>query len=156
MTPHEIEALAMTGAATIVAAMATDAWSTARTQAVELFRRHSPARHAELEALLDANAALVGRAQDADRARLALIGLWQLELEGFLTRHPELAEELKALTVKIKAALPDQGRQFAQTNTARDHGIVNAVQHGTQHNHYMDSNPRPPARLAPAPDEGDD
>ena len=142
MTPQEIEAieaLAMTGAATIVAAMATDAWTAARDHLAEFFGHHSPDRQAGIEAQLKANAALVTRAGDVDRARKALIGPWQLELEDFLTRHPDAAEELSTLTAQIQAGLPVAQHQWVQHNTARDHSMQNAVQHGTQHNYYMDS-----------------
>jgi len=149
MTPQEIEALAMTGATTIVAAMATDAWVTARSRAVRLFHRHSPDRQADIETQLNANAVLVAQDQDAERARRALIGLWQLELKGFLTAHPDAARELSAQTAEIQAALPAAQKRWVQNNTARDHGIVNVVQHGTQHNHYMDApGSRPAAGLA--------
>lgn len=155
MTPQEIESLAMTGAATIVAAMATDAWSTARECVVELFHRRSPDQRGELEVQLDANAALVSASGDADRARTALLGLWQLQLEGLLDRRPEIVEELTALTTRIQTLLPVAGQQFVQHNSARDHGIVNAVQHGTQKNYFMDpADSRPLASLAP--DEASD
>ncbi|MFF9763262.1 MULTISPECIES: hypothetical protein [Streptomyces] len=152
MEPQEIQTLAMVGATTIVAAMATDAWATARDRAAELFHRRSPDRQADIEAQLDANAALVARAEDGERARGALIGLWQLELEGFLARHPDAAGDLSALAAEIQAVLPAAQQQWVQNNTARDHGVVNAVQHGAQHNYYMDAtSARPPE--GPAPDE---
>jgi hypothetical protein len=154
VTQPVIEALAMTGATTVVAAMATDTWSTAREGIAKLFRRRSPDRQAAIEAQLDANAALVVQAQDTERARGALTGLWQLELEGFLTRHPDAADELGTLVAQIQAALPTAQQQWVQHNTARDHSLLNAVQHGTQHNYYMDSPvSRPEEGLAP--DESD-
>jgi hypothetical protein len=136
---HEIEALAMVGAAAIVSAMATDAWAAARDRTVELFRHHSPERQAEVATQLEANAALVARAGDAERARGVLVGPWQVELEEFLARHPDAEEDLAALSDRIRAALPTQSRQWVQNVTAHDGSVVNAVQHGTQHIHYMDS-----------------
>ena len=153
MTQRGIEEMAMFGATTIVAAMATDTWSAAREGAAQLFRR-GPHRHAHIEVQLDANAALVVQADDADRARGALAGLWQLELEAFLTRHPDAAEELGTLIAHIQAGLPEAQQQWVQHNTARDHSLLNAVQHGTQHNYYMDCpDSRLPAGLVP--DESD-
>jgi len=147
VTQPRIEAMAMTGATTIVAAMATDTWSAARKGAAKLFCRGLH-RQAHIEVQLDANAALVVQARDADRARGALTGLWQLELEGFLTRHPDAAEELGTLIAQIQAGLPEAQQQWVQHNTARDHSLLNAVQHGTQHNYYIDSpDSRPPIGL---------
>jgi hypothetical protein len=154
LAPLVIETLAMAGATTIVAAMTTDTWSAAREGAAKLFRRHSPDQHADIEAQLDANVALVSRARDAERARGALIGVWQVELEEFLTCYPDAAGELGILIAQIQAMLPTAQQQWVQHNTARDHSVINAVQHGTQHNYYMDSPvSRPPAGLAP--DESD-
>jgi hypothetical protein len=151
VTQRGIEEMAMFGATTIVAAMATDTWSAAREGAAQLFRR-GLGQQAHIEVQLDANAALVGQARDADRARGALTGLWQLE--AFLTRHPDAAEELGTLIAHIQAGLPEAQQQWVQHNTARDHSLLNAVQHGTQHNYYMDSPvSRPEEGLAP--DESD-
>jgi hypothetical protein len=136
---QEIEALAMVGAAAIVSAMATDAWNGARERIAELLRQHSPARRAELETRLEANAAQVERAGDVERARGALVGSWQLELEEVLSRNPDAAEDLVALTDRIRASLPTASAQWVQNITAHGNGVVNAVQHGTQHNHFMDA-----------------
>ncbi|WP_329316976.1 MULTISPECIES: hypothetical protein [unclassified Streptomyces] len=146
MTQQEIAELAMTGATTIVAAMATDAWTTVRGGFSAFIRRRSPDLHAGLEARLDDGAALVARSPDAGTARGVLVGLWQGELERFLAAHPDAAEELEVQTAGMRAALPAVQQQWVQHNTARDHGVVNAVQDGTQHNHYMDSpGTQPPA-----------
>jgi hypothetical protein len=149
-----IEELALAGATTIVAAMATDTWSAARDRAANLFRRSGCDRTAEIEAQLDVTAGLVVRARDAERARAALTGFWQLELEEFLSCHPDAADELGTLIAQVHAELPTAQRQRVQHNTARDHGLLNAVQHGTQHNYYMDSPVSGPA-AGPAPDEID-
>ncbi|OMI84591.1 hypothetical protein BSZ07_38090 [Streptomyces sp. M1013] len=155
MEPQEIQTLAMAGATTIVAAMATDAWATARDRAVELFHRRSPDRQADIEAQLDANAALVTRAGDGERARGTLIQLWQLELEGFLADYPDAAGDLSALAAEIRTALPAAQQQWVQNNTARDDSVVNAVQHGSQHNYYMDAtSARPPEGLEPDESQG--
>ncbi|MER6086310.1 hypothetical protein [Streptomyces sp. NPDC001833] len=147
MTQQEIAALAMTGATTIVAAMATDAWATVRGGFSAFIHRRSPDLHAGIEARLDDAAALLAQARDAESARGVLVGLWQLELERFLAAHPDAAEELEVQTAEMRAALPAPQQQWVQRNTARDHGVVNAVQDGTQHNHYMDS----PGTQPPAP-----
>ena len=155
MTQQDIEVLAMTGAATIVAAMATDAWATARDHAAELFRHRRSERQAQIEAQLDGNAALVAQARDAERARAALIGLWQVELETFLTHYPDSAGEVRTLTKKIQAALPTTQKQWVQNNTAHDHGLVNAVQIGKQHNIFMGTT-NPGAEIGPTPGGSDE
>lgn len=156
-TQQLLEALALTGATTVVAAMATEAWQAARTGTTRLFHHGGQAQQDAVEARLNANAALAARAPDMDRARQGLVPVWQLELEELMRRHPDAAGELQALVDQVQAELPRTQKDWVQTQTniARDHGIVYAVQHGTQHINYMDSpNPRPPATLAP--DEGND
>lgn len=76
-----------------------------------------------------------------------------------MRQYPDAAGELQTLVDQVQAELPVTQKDWVQTqtNTARDHGIVYAVQGegSTQHINYMDSpNPRPPAGLAP--DEGSD
>jgi hypothetical protein len=148
---QEIEALAMVGATTIVAAMATDAWATARDRAAQLFQHRGPDRPDRIEAQLDANAALFAGARDAGRARLALVGSWRLELEGLLATHPDSGGQLEALIAEIRTALPAAQRQWVQHNTARENAVLNVVQYGTQNNNYMDA---PPPRLRPATGPG--
>ncbi|MGW2545249.1 hypothetical protein ACWC5I_31325 [Kitasatospora sp. NPDC001574] len=141
MIEQEIAALAMSGATTIVAAMATDAWGSVRGFVLGLVRRRSPELGAEIEGRLDASAALITRGQNAERARELVLGQWQLELEEFLAAHPEAVVELRARLDSLRAELPAAQQQWVQNITARDHSTVNVVQHGTQHNHYMDSAP---------------
>lgn len=141
MLEQEVAVLAMTGATTIVAAMATSAWENARGATVALYRRYVPAQQAAAEAQLDGSAGRVESAQDADRERERQLPRWQDDLEDFLQRHPEAATDVHALVDRIRQDLPAAQQSWAQTNIARDHGIVNAVQHGTQHNYYMDSPP---------------
>ncbi|WP_331735780.1 hypothetical protein OG333_37520 (plasmid) [Streptomyces anulatus] len=152
MTPQEIEALALTGATTIVAAMATDAWTTARNRVAALFHRRNPDLQAQIEAQLDANSAFVAQDQNVDRSRRALIGLWQLELQRLLSADPGAADDLSTQTAEIQSELPAALQEWVQHNTARDHGVVNAVQHGTQHVHYMDS-PKARRVVGLAPEE---
>ncbi|MEU9647891.1 hypothetical protein AB0E00_03055 [Streptomyces sp. NPDC048110] len=143
---QEVATLAMTGATTIVAAMATGAWENARNATVALYRRYVPAQQAAVEVQLDGSAGRVERAQDPERERERQLPRWQDDLEDFLQRNPEAAAELHALVDRIQQDLPGALQSWAQTNIARDHGIVNAVQHGSQHNYYMDSSPPVTAR----------
>ncbi|UQX03396.1 hypothetical protein [Streptomyces sp. RerS4] len=145
MTQQEMAALAMAGATTIVAAMATDAWTTVRDGFLAVIRRGGPELHAGIEARLDDAAVLVMPGQDPEPARRLLIRQWQLELERFLAAYPDAAEELEAQTDRMRAAVAAAPQRQNQYNNAHDHGVVNAVQNGNQNNFHMDSGPRLPA-----------
>ncbi|MEU7749226.1 hypothetical protein [Nonomuraea sp. NPDC049158] len=129
MLTETLVALAASGATTLVGAMATDGWTAARQGFGRLFARKGKDEQARLEAQLDSNAERVA-AGDPDRARTALAGSWQLELEGFIEAHPEAAEELQALVAEIQDGLPDAARAWVQTNIARDNATVFAAQGG--------------------------
>ncbi|MFD9060851.1 hypothetical protein ACFVZ3_04955 [Kitasatospora purpeofusca] len=139
MTQQEILTLAMSGATTIVAAMATDAWETVRDHVSAFLHRRGPEPRAAIVARLESSAMQVARGQDADRAREMVRGQWQLELENFLSAHPEAVEELRAQLDTMRAALPMAQQQWVQNVTANDHATVHVLQNSTQHNHYMDS-----------------
>jgi hypothetical protein len=119
-----LEALALTGATTVVAAMATDAWQATRAGTARLFRHGGPAREEAAAALLEADAALVARAANAQRARLALIPRWQLELEELLRDRGDAASEVQALVREVRSLLPRMQETWVQNNIARDHGQV--------------------------------
>ncbi|MER6400837.1 hypothetical protein ABT263_33065 [Kitasatospora sp. NPDC001603] len=144
MIQQEILALAMSGATTIMAAAATDAWTTVRDHVSAFLHRHGTEPRAAIEARLEASAVQVARSRDTDRAREMVRGQWQLELEAFLDEHPEAVGELRAQLETMRAALPQAQQQWVQNITARDHATVHALQNSTQHNYYMDSSaPRP-------------
>jgi hypothetical protein len=144
------EALALTGATTVAAAMATDAWHTARAGTARLFHRGGQARKKAIEDQLEAGAMLVARAPDADRARCGLVPLWQLELEQLLRDYPGAAGELQALVDQVQAALPETRKTWVQTNIARDNGRVFAAQGGNVIVHQVPPGLTPP----PAPGQG--
>ncbi|GLX48965.1 hypothetical protein Shyhy01_19150 [Streptomyces hygroscopicus subsp. hygroscopicus] len=139
-TQQMAEALAMTGASTLVAAMATDAWHTGRGGFARLFRRGGNGLR-EIESQLDNDAVLVS-GDDAASARAELIGPWRLRLLRLLRDHPDAAPELTELIDRIRERLPEDGRRWTQDVRAYDRSVVNAVQGGNQYNHYMDR-PRP-------------
>ncbi|MFJ4480242.1 hypothetical protein [Streptomyces xanthochromogenes] len=144
---EEVAALAMTGATTVVAAMATDGWSTARVRMAGLFRRADDVQRASLEGQLDGHAALVASSDDAEAVRQDLVPVWRLQLAALLRQHPDAAEELQLLVREIQEQLPSpqQGWQQRQTNIARDHGQVFASLGGSVIVH------RGPERPPPAP-----
>jgi hypothetical protein len=115
-------ALAASAASNVVAAMATDAWRTARDGLSRLFGRQSEQRQAAITAQLDGNEALVEGAADPDQARQQLAGLWQMELQALLQSDPELADELRTLVEQIKAKLPPPQQVWTQHVTASGQG----------------------------------
>jgi hypothetical protein len=151
---EEVAALAMTGATTVVAAMATDGWSTARARMAGLFRRADDVQRAALEGQLDVHAALVASSDDAEAARQDLVPVWRLQLAALLRQHPDAAEELQLLVREIQEQLPSaqQVWQQRQTNIARDHGQVFASLGGNVIVHHGPAKP-PPAPSVVVGDE---
>jgi hypothetical protein len=127
--------LAGAGGSALVGAMATDVWQATRSRVTRLFGSSGPQRQNAIEAQLDDNAALVGRAEDPEAVRQSLVPVWRLQLEALLGEHPEVAEELRALVAQVREALPAQAQVWVQTNIAREQARQNIVQHGTLHVH---------------------
>ncbi|MFE4373431.1 hypothetical protein ACFRMN_35390 [Streptomyces sp. NPDC056835] len=128
-----IESLAVVATAastTLVAAMATDAWGAARTGMLRVLRRGNEDEQAGLAAQLDGEAALVGAADDPDTARRTLRPAWQLRLEQFLRDHPEVIDDVRELTERLKGELPRSEQPWVQHIEARDHAQAFGVQHG--------------------------
>ncbi|GAA2309421.1 hypothetical protein OKJ48_17070 [Streptomyces kunmingensis] len=125
-----LEELILAGGTTVVAAMATDSWSVARSGVARLFGRRGADQQASIEAQLDNNAALVARADDAERIRRTLLPVWSLELEALLDQHPEAERELRELIDEIQARLPAAEGASVQHNTATGGGQVFAAQGG--------------------------
>ncbi|MEU6633335.1 hypothetical protein ABZ905_34360 [Streptomyces parvus] len=88
--------LAMTGATTVVAAMATSVWEGTREQVVDLFRRRDEDRGAVVRTQLDGDAELVSGEED-ETVRDDLVRPWARRLAALLRDHPEAADELRAL-----------------------------------------------------------
>jgi hypothetical protein len=143
MPAEEELTLARAAGATLVMAMMNGTWDSARAGIASVFMRHDPDVWASVEGQLDANAALMKRSGDVARTRLLLAELWQLEFGGLLARNPGAAEDLAVWAISTQASLPGTSQVWTQTNTAHDHGVINAVLHGNQYNHYMDSTEGP-------------
>ncbi|MEU9124882.1 hypothetical protein AB0C96_34385 [Streptomyces sp. NPDC048506] len=124
MLEDAVAALTMTGAGTIVAAMATEAWQSTRSGVTRLFRRGAVEQRAAVSARLDGDAELVGRATDPEGFRQSLVPAWQLQLSALIAEHPDAAGELADLVRQVRAALPAEGACWVQQNVARDHGRV--------------------------------
>jgi anti-sigma factor RsiW len=114
MLTEALVALASTAGTTLVGAMATDAWQTARTGITRLFGRGSEARRADIEAQLDRNEAAVRQSERPDQIRQMLAPGWQVELQGLLEQSPEAEPELRELVGQIQQALPAAQRAWVQ------------------------------------------
>ncbi|MEU3921616.1 hypothetical protein [Streptomyces sp. NPDC029004] len=129
MDTDPLTTLALTGAHTIVAAMATNAWESAQAAAARLFHRRGHALEA-VEAQLAGDAALVEEDEDADTVRGELVGPWRRRLAALLREHPEAEDDLRAMVEEVCHELPQQQQSWVQNNTARDGGQLFAVQGG--------------------------
>ncbi|WP_051787289.1 MULTISPECIES: hypothetical protein [Streptomyces] len=119
--------LAMTGATTVVAAMATSVWEGTRDRVVDLFRRRDEDRGAVVRAQLDGDAELVlGEGEDTDGVRDDLVRPWGRRLAALLRDHPEAAEELRALIED--GAAPRNGGTWSQHVTAHAGGAAFGAQ----------------------------
>ena len=116
-----LTALAMTGATTIVAAMATSAWELARAKAAAIFRRRGTG---DAEAGLERSADRVGQATDPDAVRQEQVTRWRDDLIDLLREHPEAQTELRALIEEVGQRIPPVQQQWAQHITAHSGGTA--------------------------------
>ncbi|MBO1329890.1 hypothetical protein [Streptomyces sp. VRA16 Mangrove soil] len=152
-----LSSLALTGASTIVTAMATTAWESARDRVVAVFRRHSggageqgaPER-SQVYLELEASAAQLRDAADPEAARQELQRRWQWLLEALLRASPDAVEELRALTEEVGRRHRDASPRWNQSVVARDGGSAfGALGPGAGvHVHYHGV-PEPPAAGRP-------
>ncbi|MEU7382131.1 hypothetical protein AB0A91_19465 [Streptomyces sp. NPDC042207] len=152
MLEESLTALAASGGAAVVAAMATDAWASTRAAVVRLFRRAGEEQQTAVRVCLADDASLVTGASDAVQARQALLTAWQLRLETLVREHPDAAEELRALISGSLSALPQHERHWVQNNVARDHGQVFAALGGNVIVHQPPPSPAPEPPDAPTTD----
>ncbi|MEU0679405.1 hypothetical protein [Streptomyces albogriseolus] len=141
MLDQTLAALALSGATTVVAAMATDAWEAARTGTARLLGRGEPPRQATVEHQLDADAELVLSEADSPGARRELVPVWNRRLAAFLRENPAAADELRALLDEIRPALPQGESCWVQQVTAHGQGTAFGVQGGDIHYHAGPATP---------------
>lgn len=127
---ESLAALAAAASTTLVAAMATDAWASARTGMLRVLHRGNDDEPVLLAAQLDSEAALVLAADDAEAARQSLLPGWRLRLEQFLRDNPDAADGIRELTERLAAELPNPQQQWVQHNEAHDNAQVFGVQNG--------------------------
>jgi hypothetical protein len=114
--------LAMTAATTIVAAMATSVWDTAKNAIANMFRRHA---QQEIETRLDRSAERVRAAGESEVVRDTQIARWREDIEDLVRDHPHVEDELRKLVDEIQTQLPPvQQRWMIQHIEARDGGIA--------------------------------
>jgi hypothetical protein len=132
-----LAALAAAGGSALVGAAATDAWLTARDGVLALFGRGGDRRREVAAERLTADAAQIEAAPEAERdeARARILPGWQTRLADLLEEYPEAREELTVWVQRVRDQLPAEQVVWVQNNTARGHGTVFAVQHGSQHIH---------------------
>lgn len=132
MVAEWIVPLAASGSGALVAAAATDAWTSAREGALRLFGRLGPRRGELAGEWLDEDAAAVEAVSGAEREQLRaqLVPVWQVRLADLLAEFPDAAEELRVWAERTREALPAPERSWVQNNIAgRD---VYAVGQGSQ------------------------
>lgn len=152
-----VTALALAGATTIVAAMATDTWQATRTAVTRLFRRGGAAEQTVVEAQLEGNAALLADAEDTEQACRALVQLWQLHLHALLRAHPDAAEELRALVAGAREQLPGERHAWVQHVVAHGGVAAGAMGDGSSVNVHYHADPkdvRPPVSGDRRPEGG--
>src|SRR5512142_494899 len=103
--PFDVPALAQTGVAVIVSAMATDAWQQVRGRLGRLFGRGRADQEAQALAELDETRTAIEAAATDDAAREAQAEL-RGQLKARLRQDLQLAEQFDALVKEIAAQLP--------------------------------------------------
>ncbi|WP_031525372.1 hypothetical protein [Streptomyces sp. NRRL F-5123] len=122
---EELAEIAVSGAATLVAAMGTDLWHEAKRLMSDILARARSSRRNELSAALDQPSTAHRGAVDG-----AAVGYWAEALSQLLDRNPALAGDVMALAALRTPERPDVQ---IQVNSATHSGEVFAVQHGSQH-----------------------
>jgi hypothetical protein len=132
--------LGSSGAAALVGAAATDAWTTARSAFVRLLGRGNKTSESLAERRLDALAAEVEQAEGAEReaVRKRLLAVWQTRLSDLLEEDPDLATTMKSVRDDLQARLPERQQQWVQNVIASATGATaqgvmfgSIVNHGT-------------------------
>jgi hypothetical protein len=147
MLTESLTALAGAGATALIGAMSTDLWQEARGGIARLFGRGGEDRGRAIAAQLDEDAALVVRSDEggADAIRTELLPVWRRRMVQLLEEHPDSEGELRDLVTRVQSGLPFERQVWVQSNTARDHGTLFAVQGGNLHYHQAAVGQLPPS-----------
>ncbi|MFC1419139.1 hypothetical protein [Streptacidiphilus cavernicola] len=160
LSDAEIDQRARSAGQALLGAMGTDAWAAARLGLVALLDRANHPRRAALADQLDGNAALVRTAAQPDAARLALLGLWALELSALLRDYPECRGPLEELAVHLnREQQRSQPERIVQHITASAPGSSSqGVVNGSIYNRWTPCAEAagPPERARPHDGSADD
>ncbi|HZF91831.1 hypothetical protein [Streptomyces sp.] len=129
MVEETLAALAVSGGTAVVAAMATDAWQSARDGVVRLFRREGQDRQEEIQRQLESDNTLVAEAGDTG-LRPAMAQVWQARLGSLLSSDPEAEGELRSLLHDLGHGVGDGRRPVVQIIRAEGNGQANGVMFG--------------------------
>lgn len=154
----ELEALAGLAAATVVTAMATDAWSAVKRFVGRVFHRAGADRARAAEQRLESDARLVEGAKDPEAARGNLLGPWTGEISTLLRDFPDAAPELrKLLEERAQSAPGAAGSHINQMTVVTGGSSAITVGQGNVISHGIPAPaPPPPGKAAaePGPREG--
>ncbi|MFE4335630.1 hypothetical protein ACFRQM_41460 [Streptomyces sp. NPDC056831] len=142
-----VTALAMTGATTLVAAMATSAWQTTRTRVAALFHRRGDSQR-DVEAQLDRSLARFEGAEGTEAVHDAEIRRWRDDLVDLLRDHPDAENGLRALIEEIQPRLPTARQRWVQHVVAHDGGSAYGAlgpNSSVNVHHHVGSGYQPPA-----------
>jgi hypothetical protein len=100
--------LLILAATTLVEAMSSDAWESAKKAVSAWWRRHRPNQAASVEEALESSCREVRSADDVHRERMisAIEGRWQGRLAALIEERPEVAGNLNNLVEQLRALLP--------------------------------------------------
>ncbi|MFB9530604.1 hypothetical protein [Nonomuraea roseola] len=138
--------LAMAGAATVVGAMATDAWQSARSAAGRLFGQGDEGRREIAETRLDRAAAEVKVADPAhrDEVRERIAASWQIRLADLIEEQPQAEAQLRRMIEDLRRQLPPAQQTWVQHITASGQGsVAQGVMFGNIITHRLGSEDRP-------------
>jgi hypothetical protein len=104
MLTKALTALASAGGTAVVAAMATDAWSSVRTRTARMFGRGDASRESAAGERLDRARAELAALSGAELERAAARqrSAWTTRLADLLEEHPETEPELRALVQHVR------------------------------------------------------
>jgi len=114
MVAEWITTLAAAGGTTLVAAVATDTWTQAKTRFARLFGRGDARREDLAAGRLEATATEITAAADPQAARAAHLAIWTSRLADLLEEDPDAADELRTATAEVTAALPAAAQTWIQ------------------------------------------
>ncbi|MFE3377465.1 hypothetical protein [Streptomyces anulatus] len=122
----------------LIAAMATDMWSTTRDRVARLLSRRPEAAD-EVTEELDEARQLVIDGGTSDEAREAASAEWAARFRRALNRDPALLDQLRHLLAEHGLEETESGTGFTQNVSATDGGIVFNQGSGTQTNNVQRS-----------------